>query len=296
MDLNQNDWSCLLEDALWAYRIAYQTSDRASSLLGNQEELEELCFKAYENFHDIRILRKELTIGQKVLLFRSRLRLIADKLCSRDEANNSTFKVHGHQLKPYHEGLNLSSNQGEVEIITLIEPIILEEPQFCNRSMAILLEKYGVEHRVATGYHPQTNDQAEKMANLRRNDWSCLLEDALWAHQTTYRTLLGMSPYQIVFGKAFHLSVEIEHQVYWAIKKCNMAYDLAKLRLEAYENSRIYKEKVKHFHDSRILRKDFTIDQKVLLFHSRFKLIAGKETLCILRKGRDTEGTWKKKV
>ncbi|RDX77893.1 hypothetical protein CR513_41913, partial [Mucuna pruriens] len=39
------------------------------------------------------------------------------------------------------------------------------------------------------------------MTNPSRKDWSRLLEVALWA----YRTLLGMSPYQIVFGKACHL-------------------------------------------------------------------------------------------
>ncbi|RDX60888.1 hypothetical protein CR513_60929, partial [Mucuna pruriens] len=32
---------------------------------------------------------------------------------------------------------------------------------FCNRAMSSLLEKYGVVHRVATAYHPQTNSQAE---------------------------------------------------------------------------------------------------------------------------------------
>ncbi|RDX97596.1 hypothetical protein CR513_19620, partial [Mucuna pruriens] len=32
---------------------------------------------------------------------------------------------------------------------------------FCNRAMAMLLEKYGVVYRVATTYHPQTNSQAE---------------------------------------------------------------------------------------------------------------------------------------
>ncbi|RDY14439.1 hypothetical protein CR513_00482, partial [Mucuna pruriens] len=125
------------------------------------------------------------------------------------------------------------------------------------------------------------------MVNPSWNDWSRFLEDAL-AHMIAYQTPLGMCPYRIVFNKACHLLVEIEIRAYWEIKKCNMDYDqasqerklqlqeLEELCLETYEISRIYKQKVKQVHDNRILRKEFRVGQKVLLFHSLLKLIVGK--------------------
>ncbi|RDX93516.1 Gag-Pol polyprotein, partial [Mucuna pruriens] len=149
-----------------------------------------------------------------------------------------------------------------------------QRSHFYNRAMDSLLHKYGVVHRVAIEYHPrQTTKQREikktlqKMTNLSRKDWSRLLEDAL-----AYRTLLGMSPYRIVFGKTCDLL-------------CNLAYDQAgeqrkfqlqeldELRLEAYENSRIYKQKVKKFHDEQILRKDFRVGQKVSFVLDEMRLL-----------------------
>ncbi|CAN6562554.1 unnamed protein product [Malus baccata var. baccata] len=74
-------------------------------------ELEELRNEAYENariykektkaFHDKMIRGKTFSIGQKVLLFNSRLRLFPVQVQSL--RNGVEFKVNGHRLKPYYE-------------------------------------------------------------------------------------------------------------------------------------------------------------------------------------------------
>ena len=52
--------------------------------------------------------------------------------------------------------------------------------------------------------------------------------------------------------------------------------ELDEFRNEAYENARIYKERIKAWHNKHMARKEFEAGQQVLLFNSRLKLFPGK--------------------
>ncbi|KAE8675537.1 Signal recognition particle-related / SRP-related isoform 3 [Hibiscus syriacus] len=109
-----------------------------------------------------------------------------------------------------------------------------EGTHFDNKLIAKVLQRCGVRHKIATSYHPQTNRQAEvsnreikkileKVVNPRRRDWSPKLDEALWAYRKTFKMLLGMSPFKLIYGKACPLLVELKHQAFWSVKKLNAA-------------------------------------------------------------------------
>ncbi|XP_074315448.1 uncharacterized protein LOC141651646 [Silene latifolia] len=150
---------------------------------------------------------------------------------------------------------------------------------FREQQLTALLSKYGVKHRRGLGYHPQTSGQVEvsnrelkeilsKVVSKSRKDWSDKLEDTLWAYRMAFKTPIGASPYRLVYGKSCHLPVELDHKAWWAIRQLNYDTDLCgekrllqldaleEFQLNAYDSSRIYKEKTKRWHDKRIVPRE----------------------------------------
>ncbi|GJX83935.1 reverse transcriptase domain-containing protein [Tanacetum coccineum] len=170
---------------------------------------------------------------------------------------------------------------------------------FCNDQFSKVMLKYGFTHRLSTTYHPQTSGQVEvsncglkrileRTVGENRASWSDKLDDALWAFSTTFKTPIECTPYKLVYGKACHLPIELEHKAYWALKHCNFDLksagdhrkvqmnELNKLQDQAYENSLIYKEKTKKIHESKIKNCVFNVGDRVLHFNSRLKIFSGK--------------------
>ncbi|GJX04209.1 reverse transcriptase domain-containing protein [Tanacetum coccineum] len=170
---------------------------------------------------------------------------------------------------------------------------------FCNDQFAKVMLKYGVTPRLFTVYHPQTSGQVEvsnrglkrileRTVGENHASWSDKLDDALWAFRTAFKIPIGCTPYKLVYGKDCHLPIELEHKAYWALKHCNFDLKTAgghrKVQLnelnelwdQAYENSLIYKEKMKKIHDSNIKNRVFNVGDRVLLFNSQLKIFFGQ--------------------
>nr|GEW33224.1 reverse transcriptase domain-containing protein [Tanacetum cinerariifolium] len=79
---------------------------------------------------------------------------------------------------------------------------VIRRTHFYNEQFAKVMLKYGVTHRLATAYHPQTSGQVEvsncglkrileRTVGENRASWSDKLDDALYAFRTAYKTHIG---------------------------------------------------------------------------------------------------------
>nr|GEY28353.1 reverse transcriptase domain-containing protein [Tanacetum cinerariifolium] len=130
---------------------------------------------------------------------------------------------------------------------------------FCNDQFSKVMFKYGVTHRLSTAYHPQTSRQVEvsnrglkrileRTIGENRASWSDKLDDALWAFRTAYKTPIGCTPYKLVYGKTYHLSIELEHKAYWALKQANFDLTAAvELSQANGPNFKVNGHRVKHY-------------------------------------------------
>nr|GEV30666.1 reverse transcriptase domain-containing protein [Tanacetum cinerariifolium] len=142
---------------------------------------------------------------------------------------------------------------------------------FCNDQFTRVMIKYGVTHRLATAYHPQTSGQVEvfnhglkrileRTVGENHASWSDKLDDALWAFRTTFKTPIGCTPYKLTTGD--HRKLQLNK--------------LNELRDQTYENSVIYKERTKKLRDSKIKNRIFNVGYQVLLFNSHLKIFSRK--------------------
>ncbi|GJY01158.1 reverse transcriptase domain-containing protein [Tanacetum coccineum] len=106
------------------------------------------------------------------------------------------------------------------------------ETHFCNDQFAKVMLKYRVTHRLSTAYHPQTSGQVKvsnrglkrilkRTVGENRASWSDKLDDALWVFRTAYKTPIGCTTYKLVYRKACHLPIELEHKAYSFLKHAN---------------------------------------------------------------------------
>ncbi|GKB73238.1 reverse transcriptase domain-containing protein [Tanacetum coccineum] len=144
----------------------------------------------------------------------------------------------------------------------------------CNDKFAKVMSKYGVTHRLATAYYPQTSGQVEvsnrglkrileRTVRENRASWSDKLDDALWAFRTAFKTPIGYTPYKLVYGKS-------------CASRTFRYTELNELHDQAYEKFFDCITRRRRTFTPKIKNRIFNVGDRVLLFNSRLKIFSGK--------------------
>ncbi|OAO89358.1 hypothetical protein AXX17_ATUG01560 [Arabidopsis thaliana] len=158
---------------------------------------------------------------------------------------------------------------------------------FNNKILAKLLLQYGVQHRVATPYHPQTSGQVEvsntqikeileKTVGKAKKEWSYKLDDALWVYRTAFKTPLGITPF---------------HLLYAGERRLIQLNELDEIRIHAYDNSKHYKERTKAYHDMKILTRTFVPNDQSQAIDCK-QALSGRQPTDLEKKGRVDQTLW----
>ena len=172
-------------------------------------------------------------------------------------------------------------------------------PQFVGNKLAATFNNYHIQHKITTRYHPQANGQVENSNKIiesiltktiasHRRDWAARLPEALWAYRTTWRSMTGYSPYQLVFGKQPIFPIEFEIQTLRTaqevgldlneaqINRLRQINELDEIRLSALQNTALIQQQRAKWHDALIKNKVFHEGDWALLYDSRFQDFPGK--------------------
>nr|GEU65073.1 DNA-directed DNA polymerase [Tanacetum cinerariifolium] len=233
----------------------------ALDTLGSLSSNKNPWFADIANFHAGNFIKKGLLSQQKKKFFKDR----QGKISQRDEMPQNTIQVYEifdvwgiDFMRPF------PSSKGNKYILVAVDylskAIISDRgTHFCNDKFTRVMIKYGVIHRLATAYHPQTSGQVEVFNRGLKQ----ILERTVGEYRASWSDKSALKHVN------FDLKIAGDH------RKLQLN-ELSELRDQAYENSMIYKERTKKLHDSKIKNRILNVGDQVLLFNSLLKIFSGK--------------------